>query len=132
MIDWEDAKLDTISLILGSGAGLMAFPANIEKAQQILSGELDPNLDLKGKKVKRFYDNILRPKTSQVVTLDTHMARILGYPPGDVFQAAGLYEAIEDGFVTASRTLSIQPSTVQATLWLTFKGKRQPPTQEKE
>lgn len=97
---------------------------NAEKAIRIAQGE-KPSDVLGGDKVRSFANNILNPGTSNEVTIDNHMMRVLA---GDaafsekdasaVFKSDGKYDAFSEPVRAIAKDTGLQPSQVQAVLWV--------------
>ena len=122
-IDWVDAQIDTIKVLNQDSGGYYALPVNIDKAKQIRDGNHIGNV-AGGKKVQRFYLNIAYPSTTRYITLDSHMARMFGYEPAEVFQLKNVYEGVEKAIQEQANRVNEYGHAVQATLWLAFKGSK--------
>lgn len=81
---------------------------------------------LGGTKVRSFYDNILRPSTSEAVTVDRHAWDVVDGAVGTDdsrrgLERVGTYSAITARYVAAARILGLMPHQVQAVTWSTWK-----------
>lgn len=102
--------------------GYTGYKTNVEKALQCL---VSPPIEvLGGKKVLAFYHNILNPKTSQDVTIDTHIGRVL-YDKMEltdketryIFSKKGNEEA-QEAIRKVSKSVRVIPHVLQASLWV--------------
>lgn len=119
------------SVLEGVRAGLSAeditvstYKACRNRAVQYLTGEADFLRTVRGPKIRAFRDNILRPKTSRLVTVDGHMvAAFLGNPNMTMKDAAyhltrrAQYNEIADAIAAIADSHSIAPCQAQAILW---------------
>lgn len=98
---------------------------NVRKAQRILAGE-HPSAVLGGPKVRAFYDNVVRPTTSQEVTIDRHaIDAILGEVGDDrsrrVLERAGAYEQAADIYRRAAALRNVPAHVMQAVCWVAWR-----------
>jgi hypothetical protein len=108
----------------GTASGSLG--ASCAKADAILSG-LAPLDVLGGDKVRSFFDNIARPKTSQAVTIDRHAHDIAVYQrmmsaPRQLLTRKGGYEMFADLYREAAGTVGILPLQVQAITWVVWRA----------
>ena len=76
---------------------------------------------LNGKKVTSFYHNIVYPKSSDKVTIDTHIINVVH--PG-LNLTPKRYLCIEKSFQDVSKEVGLTPPQLQATLWVQQKNER--------
>lgn len=93
----------------------------VNKAKRILAGE-SPRSVLRGRKVRAFYDNIMRPWHSSAVTFDTIMCQIAGFSYPSRWRK-GEYEACTLGVHLAAARLRIMPHQAQAIAWVTYRNR---------
>ena len=106
-----------------------------KKAQSILHYGMDPYVVMSkskryGNKVRAFYDNILSPKFSERVTVDTHATRA-AFDNLDltikhitwIFGSAKGYNTVASAYQSLAKELNLRPCEVQAAIWLTVKDK---------
>ncbi len=119
------------SVLEGVRAGLSAeeitvstYKACRNRAVQYLTGEADFLRTVRGPKIRAFRDNILRPKTSRLVTVDGHMvAAFMGNPNMTMKDAAyhltrrAQYNEIADAITAIADNQGIAPCQAQAVLW---------------
>ena len=128
-ISWDKNKLQTILLIQKKRnnealVGLMAYRANVAKAERIYNGENALDV-LGGKKVRSFYGNLMLDDST--VTIDRHALHIALYGTGNeeksgsITPTAKLYDIAQDAYKTAARILGITPYSLQSITW-TFKA----------
>ena len=103
--------------------GLMAYPANIAKAQRIYNGE-NPSVVLGGMKVISFYNNLLL--NEDYVTIDRHALSIalFGLDPAKSGQTAvtdKLYKLVRSAYQTVAKHYGVEAYTVQSVTW-TYKA----------
>jgi hypothetical protein len=121
MVSWPHNLTDAKAIVNGDEP-TYALGDNVAKAKRILSGE-HPQAVLGGRKVLAFFQNVLHPDEGYTVTLDTHMAKLIGLPAYEVFQLAGVYDALSDGVRDAADELGLRPNQVQAIAWLHQSGR---------
>lgn len=109
------------------------YPANVQKAEYLLSGSLSVEQALffrkrYGNKVRAFYDNILNPHTSDKVTVDTHAIRgafdsasVTEKQLRWVFETVTGYQILTKAYQQLAQELKQVPNQVQATVWLAVK-----------
>lgn len=104
------------------------YPANKTKAFSIVHEGVKPELILGGNKVKAFYANILNPRYSKAVTVDTHAARAAfgkhTLTPQEVryaFSAKG-NRAIQQAYRVVAKRHKVLPMKLQAVVWLRVKA----------
>lgn len=119
------------SVLEGLSKGLPAeeitvstYKACRNRAITYLTGEADFLRTVRGPKIRAFRDNILRPKTSRLVTVDGHMvAAFVGKPNMTMKDAAyhltrrAQYKEIADAISDLADTNGIAPCQAQAILW---------------
>jgi len=98
----------------------------VSKANAILAGN-NPDDVLGGNKVRSFFDNIIRPKTSEAVPLtDTPMTSLCSWSwtlaRRPLLERKGGYEAIADLYRSAGRELGIRPLQAQAIAWVVWRA----------
>lgn len=98
------------------------YKANVEKAYACLMA--DPLEILGGLKVLAFYKNILDPVSSEDVTIDTHIGRVLfdkmsleSNEVSYLFSKRGNLEA-QEVIQKESRRHKVRPHVLQAALWV--------------
>ena len=95
-----------------------------EKARMCLSvcEESKIFLLLKGRKISRFFDNILHPEKSDYVTIDRHALSVaLGRITNDADYrklTAKKYTEIEKAYKEVAQELGVLPNVVQSATWL--------------
>lgn len=128
-ISWEKNKLQTILLIQKKRnnealVGLVAYRANVAKAERIYNGENALDV-LGGKKVRSFYGNLMLDDST--VTIDRHALHIALHGTGNEEKSGSitptdkLYDIAQDAYKTAARILGIAPYNLQSITW-TFKA----------
>lgn len=129
-ISWNKNKLQTTLLIekMSSGlptVGLMAYRANVAKAERIYNGESVLDV-LGGKKVRSFYRNLMLDNSS--VTVDRHALHIALYGTGNdeksgsIAPTDNLYDVAEKAYINAAHILGILPYSLQSITW-TYKAR---------
>lgn len=103
--------------------GLMAYPANLAKAQRIFSGE-NPLDVLGGMKVRSFYRNIMLDESA--VTVDRHAASIALYgldtaKSGEIAVTDKLYKLLAKAYTDVASVYNVTPYVVQSVTW-TYKA----------
>lgn len=100
------------------------YKACRNRAYKYLTGEVDFLKTVRGPKIRAFRDNILRPKTSQLVTVDGHMvAAYYGRPDMTMKDAAyrltrrGQYNEIAEAITALAQSKGVAPCQAQAILW---------------
>ncbi len=97
------------------------------RAYSYLTGEIDFLKTVKGKKIRAFRDNILRPNTSVEVTVDGHMIaawtdkNVTMKEAAKLLKTAYTYNTIAKGIREFATDKNITPCQMQAILWLTRK-----------
>ena len=129
---WSINKRATADLVVkGTCEGYTGYTANVDKAKRILAGESISTVlcanPRHGAKVRSFFDNILNPSTSELVTIDTHAIRaaynIVEVPrqiSNSVFSSSKYHE-VSDAYRKIAKEYSMRPCELQAVLWLTVK-----------
>lgn len=107
----------------GTASGSLGM--SVLKANRIMSGH-SPHDVLGGDKVRSFFDNILKPKTSQAVTIDRHAHDIavmlkLASKPRPLLSRRGGYEAFANLYRAAGKELDILPLQAQAIAWVVWR-----------
>lgn len=104
------------------------YKACRNRAHQYLTGQTDFLKTVRGPKILAFRDNILRPKTSRLVTVDGHMvAAYVGDPNMTMKDAAywmkrrAQYVEISDAISALADQHGMAPCQMQAILWHTRK-----------
>lgn len=100
------------------------LPLAKKKAKQVSEAayfgqfEAIPDI-LGGRKIVRFYHNILRPNETTFVTIDRHALRVAGEmneKPSDK-----VFEAVEAAYMQAAQEVGILPHVLQAITWVTYR-----------
>lgn len=117
-INLRDAERFTASRSI---ANLATYTSQRKKALQILGAKNETEVlsILNGDKTKNFFLNILKPKESRDVTIDTHMIRFFGFKnitPKRYKQASEEIQKIAD-------EMEIMPHQLQALIWVGMRGK---------
>lgn len=123
---------DTADLSSAVLARLISAPSlftSKEKAIDIWRG-VAPDKALGGFKVRSFYNDILNPKTSDSVTIDTHAIRGLmnnydvsaGFKQS-IFANPAQYNLMADTFRKVGADRGITPNQAQAIAWIVWKNK---------
>lgn len=104
------------------------YPVNACKAFSIVHENVRPETILGGNKVKAFYANILNPRYSKAVTVDTHAARaafgkhtLTPQEAGFVFREKG-NKIIQQAYKNVAKRYRVLPMKLQATVWLRVKA----------
>ena len=129
---WPVNKRAASTLILsGECTGYTGYKVNIAKATRILSGEDIETVLGKGSrygaKVRAFYDNILNPETSELVTIDTHAIRAaydIADVPRELIRAvfeSKLNVEVQQAYCKVAKEYNLRPCEFQAIVWLTVK-----------
>ncbi len=111
------------AFVLGSAYGSLGH--SIRKANAIIAGA-DPLDVLGGNKVRAFFDNILWPDHSDMVTIDRHAFDVAyGRSTDDVtrrmLDRKGVYDAVSDMYRAAASDLGITAPQLQAITWTTWR-----------
>lgn len=123
-VSW-DANIRSCEAVVRMGKidkAYTGYKANVEKAYLCLS--VDPLEILGGLKVLAFYKNILDPASSEDVTIDTHIARVLfdkmsleSNEIAYVFSKRGNIEA-QVAVQKEAKKRRVKPHVLQASLWV--------------
>lgn len=112
------------ALAAGTANDVPHFGDAVRKANAILAGA-DPADVLRGRKVRSFYSNILRPFAPGPVTVDRHAVSILHGTPlyghAARVERPGHYHAAAATYRTAARHAGILPHECQAIAWLVWR-----------
>ncbi len=126
---WSENILQTISMVRTRRVGKSSsiYPVNASKAFSIVHENVHPGDILGGLKVRAFYNNIVNPRYSKAVTVDTHAARAaFGKHNLDskevsfVFRSAG-NAIIQQAYRNVARRYKILPMKLQAVVWIRVK-----------
>lgn len=127
-LSWQKNKAQALEFVARaqngqSLSGLMAYPANLEKARRILAGENPLNV-LGGNKVRSFYLNIMLDESA--VTIDRHATSIALYglsvaKSGQVSVTDKLYRLLAQAYKDVALSYSITPYVLQSVTW-TYKA----------
>lgn len=130
--DWERNKLETLWLIQtykGQKVAKFKFTTygqNVVKAQNIISGKIDPDKafnEKTGAKTYHFYKAILEPDSPDWIVIDRHAYAIA---TGKTY-SAGLrgkqYRLIANRYRAAAKRIGVTPSSLQAVLWVDYRNK---------
>lgn len=103
-------------------ARIGTYYGNVEKAIEVARGDLSV---IRGNKVEAFVDNILHPDTSDKVTIDTHMVRIIvnDLMIDDKVLASAIrtdarYNILAEQVTKVASELGVTPSQAQAIAWI--------------
>lgn len=128
-LSWEKNKAQAIEVVarLQNNKplnGLIAYPANLRKAQRIFNGE-NPLDVLGGDKVRSFYRNIMLDDIA--VTIDRHAAAIALYglntaKSGKIGVTDKLYRLLAKAYTDVAHDYDVAPYIVQSVTW-TYKAK---------
>lgn len=129
---WETNKAATEDMLEHGYTERQCYPDNIRKAERILEGETFEqvtNHKRYGRKVRAFYDNILNPETSELVTVDTHAIRA-AFDTFDlttrqirwVFECGG-NKILQQAYINVATSQKYAPLKIQAVVWLAVKDK---------
>lgn len=133
-VAWEVNKWQTKALCEVYAAGgdldtvpLSTYSRQCAKAKKILSDRLltagiEEALGMRAFKTRAFFENILRPDTSDRVTVDQHMIVAAGMEDSFTQSAVWCYALIVQIIRELSAFATIQPCQMQAILWLTWVG----------
>jgi hypothetical protein len=117
---WPNNLLGTISMVRN--------PVNVSKAFSIVHENTRPEEVLGGNKVKAFYANILNPRYSKAVTVDTHAARaafgehkLSAQQVSFAFRDKG-NRVIQQAYRNVAKRYHVLPMRLQATVWLRVKA----------
>lgn len=121
---WKQNVKGAIALIRNGEKAIGIMSNNFERAIKALNSD-NPIETLNGPKTRRFALNILGNK--EVVTVDVWAMRVAfdGFEYQEsVLSRAGVYEAIENAYQIAAKTVGVMPSEIQAITWVTIRGNR--------
>lgn len=126
-VEWDHNKSVACALLEGyEGEVYKGYDVNMTKARSVLDIK-DPLTILGGQKVRAFYDNILRPRYSNLVTVDTHIARAF-FNSLDLSQKELDFTfrphgngVIQEAVRTLADRYEVRPLALQATIWLAVK-----------
>lgn len=97
----------------------MALPGllsdNVARARRILDGERLADIVSKAPKIQAFARNIAGD--TEAVTIDVHMAYAMGIDE-KTLDRVGCYEAASEAVRAAAVARGVEPSTMQATVWV--------------
>lgn len=115
-------------MIFMDGGKTYGLQIRNRKAQAILDLGVDATVEdvarvLHGKKIVRFFHNILFGNQSWMATIDTWMCRIMHISKEKVGRIKGLYEAAEQAVVIVARALNMPIPAAQALLWVCVRGR---------
>lgn len=103
-------------------ARIGTYYGNVEKAIEVARGDLSV---IRGNKVEAFVDNILHPDTSDKVTIDTHMVRVIvnDLMIDDKVLASAIrtdarYNILAEQVTKIASELGVTPSQAQAIAWI--------------
>lgn len=127
---WSENLLGTLAMVktrrVSDSASI--YPVNTSKAFSIVHEGVRPEEILGGNKVRAFYANILNPRYSKAVTVDTHAARaafgkhvLSAKEVSFVFGAKG-NRVIQQAYRNVAKRYHILPMRLQATVWLRVKA----------
>lgn len=119
-------------VLTGECPGYTGYKVNVDKARAILDGSKTVDQALGkgtryGAKVRAFYDNILNPSTSELVTVDTHAIRAaynIADVPRDLIRSvfeSKLNIEVQDAYRTVAKENDLRPCQLQAIIWLVVK-----------
>jgi hypothetical protein len=104
------------------------YPVNVTKAFSIVHEGARPETVLGGNKVRAFYANILNPRYSKAVTVDTHAARaafgkhnLTAQEVSFTFRDKG-NRVIQQAYKNVAKRYHVLPMKLQATVWLRVKA----------
>jgi hypothetical protein len=130
---WDQNKVDTENLIRAFAEGIdlstvsvATYSGQKHKAIAILRAAEGADISLLigtkyAPKTRAFYDNILHPEGSPLVTLDRWIFRGLGLEAmtvGGGNRMIALYRALSLLFVEEARALGLRPCQYQAAVWV--------------
>jgi hypothetical protein len=123
---WARNIIDTYSLLTDSNSKVGTFNANKAKAlaiKNLIFATKTEVLDcLGGEKVRSFYQNILDPQDTTIVTVDGHAIGVwLGSRATSVSAAGDAYTTIQDAYIRTANELEIIPNQLQAITWLVYR-----------
>lgn len=126
---WSENLLGTIAMVRTRQVRKSAsiYPVNTSKAFSIVHEGVRPEEVLGGNKVKAFYANILNPRYSKAVTVDTHAARaafgkhkLTPQEVGYAFRDKG-NRTIQQAYRVVAKRYRVLPLRLQAVVWLRVK-----------
>ena len=127
---WSENLLGTIAMVSTRQTPKTAniYPVNVSKAFSIVHENMRPETVLGGNKVKAFYANILNPRYSKAVTVDTHAARaafgkhvLSTQEVSFAFRDKG-NRIIQQAYRNVAKRYHVLPMKLQATIWLRVKA----------
>jgi hypothetical protein len=133
--EWSTNKLAVESILAIGQSFHQVFPKNIKKAKAIVEDKIAPIVIMGGgrygQKVRSFYDNILHPYSSPLVTVDTHAIRAAfgGYSVTKkqlrwVFESKIGYSTVQSAYQEVAIDRNLQPHRLQAAIWLYVKANK--------
>lgn len=105
-----------------------ALGPNVVKANDILSGEYDPDVVLGGFKVRAFWKLLSDPYDPFEVCVDTWSIRVAldenvtDKETKPIFGTKAVYEHFQDAYRKAAANIGVLPSVVQAVTWTVRRG----------
>ena len=127
---WSENLLGTLAMVRTrqvSGKSSI-YPVNVTKAFSIVHEGARPETVLGGNKVKAFYANVLNPRYSKAVTVDTHAARaafnkydLTAQEQSFVFRSKG-NQIVQQAYRNVAKRYHVLPMKLQATVWLRVKA----------
>jgi hypothetical protein len=127
---WSENLLGTLAMVKTRkvSASSSIYPINTTKAFSIVHEGARPETVLGGNKVRAFYTNILNPRYSKAVTVDTHAARaafakynLTSQEVSFAFRDKG-NRIIQQAYRNVAKRYHILPMKLQATVWLRVKA----------
>ena len=88
---------------------------NVEMARRVINGERLEDITVKAPKIRAFAKNIAGDTWE--VTIDVHMAYAMGIDE-KTLDRVGCYEAASEAVRAAAVARGVEPSTMQATVWV--------------
>lgn len=100
----------------------------VKKARAILLLGVNATVDdvariLNGKKIVRFFNNILFGNNSIMATIDVWMCRVMHIAHKKLSKIVGLYEAAEQAVMIVASELMMPVPVAQAFIWVCVRGK---------
>lgn len=128
--EWSRNLLQASDILQGNAPAIGGILANIDKAQRIRDDNATDTLAYfpTGFKVRAFACNLVGD--TSIVTLDTHALQIANANPIEALRIRSWsqYADISGVYVDTARTLGLEPATLQAITWVTWKRLYAPET----
>jgi hypothetical protein len=112
---WSRNAAGAVLLITHGEALPGLLKRNVDMARRIMDGERLEDITVKAPKIRAFAKNIAGDTWE--VTIDVHMAYAMGIDESTLGRV-GCYEAASEAVRAAAVARGVEPSTLQATVWV--------------